>query len=249
MLSLGQNPADLVLQEIGESEFRFKEHHNFYVRAMFNALLPNFFDQTDYITEDDVSGELLEALRYIQQNVAPDLQEGEMVQVTYDDINRLYDLDNVFADYEINGIGDEIKMALGNFAMTKKDGKVRVLDAYDMEQSGKVDTLGMAIGTIREEGGIVYHSARYLGEKMFPAKKGGDGYSALEDSDYTQVRITLPDEPLHENIDFDDYAENEVNDYVLRGPMTNKRKQAFERVQQSLQAPPMNPLYNKVAEK
>ena len=238
-LKLGQNPADLVMQQEGIDQPRMKEHHNFYMRSIFNALLPNFFDRYDYITEDDVSGELIEALRLVQETYAPDLAEGEMVHINYDKINDLYDLDSIFEDYQVEGIGDEIKFALGNFAMTRKDGQIVVMDAYDFPQSGEVDTIADTFTTIRKKGGISYYPARYLGEKLMPAKRGNnDGYNALQDPDITQVRITLPDQPKTENIDFDDFAEADTNEYVMQGPMTNKRQAAWIRIKGSIAPPP-----------
>lgn len=237
-LKQGMNPADLILDEDIETISdagvpRLKEHHNFYVRSMFNALTPTFFNRYDMITEEDVSGELIEALRVVQQTVAPDLQEGEFVKVKYEDINDIFDLDGAFQSFDtgsslVEGIGDEIRLALGNFAIGRIDGKIKVVDAYDFQHTGEVDTLGMTMKTIRQKDDAVYYAARYLGEKLLPAKTGmGPNYSPLEDDDFTQIRITLPDEPMHENIDFDDFADGEASEYVLRGPMTNKRKEAF----------------------
>ena len=281
-LALGENPADLILRDIeeetGVTERKgnimaeiLPQHYNFYARAMWNSLIPNFYERYDYITENEVSGELLEALRLIQETVAPDIQEGEAAEIKYADMDEIFDLTNILrrSDFTSTGIGDEIKLALGNFMFMKQDGKIRVVDAYDFDRSGEVDTVGQTLGTIRKKDNVVYYAARYLGEKRFPAKTPAFGfqqspdYSSLADTDYTQIRITLPDEPMHENIDFDDYAEQETSDYVFRGPMTNKRKRAFDEYrarvlnkkiiegksgkakqvasEQTMEAPPMKP--------
>lgn len=232
-LAIGQNPADLVMDDAG---IRTPEHQNFYVRAIWNAMLPNFFSRYDYITENDVSGEMLEALRLLQQQHAPDLQEGETAFIDYDMINKTFNLDDAYKN--VAGvaesdphIGREIKLALGRFAFAKKDGKIVVMDAYDFHPSGETDTIMQTLGTVREKGGMFYYPARYLGEKLFPAKQlVDDGYSSLEDSDYTQVRIELPEQMQTVDVDFDDAPETEVSDYVMQGPMTNKRQNAWGNV-------------------
>lgn len=64
-------------------------HENFFIRGVFNAVLPQFINPFDNaITEDSISGELLEMLRVLAEEVAPDLQDGEAVPILYEMVNK-----------------------------------------------------------------------------------------------------------------------------------------------------------------
>ena len=57
-------------------------HKNFYLRGVVNSLLPEFMNPLDKnITENNISGEAIELLRGIAESLAPDMKDGEVMQM------------------------------------------------------------------------------------------------------------------------------------------------------------------------
>lgn len=210
------------------------QHINFYVRGVFNSILPEFLNpMSSTIRAEDVSGEMLEALRFIAKNVAPNLQEGEMVSVDYDAVQNLFKENSVLEDFQIESIGDQIRTSLGQFGLAMRDGQYVVIDSYDFE-----DYVG---NNIRDEGGVpvfedYFNAARKAGDEegMYGAARVMGGYFMPENPDKTsrddvlRVNIKIPKEPevIETEFDNDPQAEN----FVFRGAMTTKRKSIFDRI-------------------
>ena len=104
-----------------------------------NSFIPTFMGSTDRVlTEDALSGEAVEMLRSLVTDIAGDMPNGYSTAITYDDINKKYDLDNVFAQkgMDISGFENQVKMALGQFIVEKKDNKIIIHDDYDFPPPG-----------------------------------------------------------------------------------------------------------------
>ena len=194
------------------------QHMNFYLRGVLNsanmALFPDAEAST--MTEDHVSGEFLEALRLIVDTTHPDLQEGDVVGFDYKQVRDILGGENIFAKedkYAIETIGEQIRTSLGSFGVTKQDGKVQVFDTYDFAPVGGFDKFLEDIGT------GMYPAARTLGGILMPENPDG---SSKEEA--MRVRISIPETPSVIDVDFDDEPDEGVEEFVFRGPMTNKRK-------------------------
>ncbi len=69
----------------------------------------------------------------------------------------------------------------------------------------------------------IYGAARYMGGVLMPENDDG----ACDDA--MRIRIAIPNEPSVIDVDYDDdIPEGATEDFVFRGPMTNKRKDLFD---------------------
>ena len=194
------------------------EHVNFYLTGVFNSLMPDFLaPEKRMIEAEDVGGETIEALRTIATKLHPDLPEGQSALVKYSDINKLFKTGSYYDDFSADTVADQLKLALGNFTLTRKGGKYVVSDVYDFERSGDVDNIFAAVGrTIKHK--TPYYAARYVAESLM----------AEGNEDNLKIRIEIPDEPQVVASDFDDDIPPQATNTVFRGPMTNKRKAIWD---------------------
>ena len=204
-------------------------HQNFYLRGVINSFRTAFMPSNRRtLTEDDISGEALELLRDVVNKVAPDLPDGFVAKISYEDINKHYNLGNVFRDknFDLSGFQEQMKMALGGFDVRRDGDRLIVEDTYDFPPPGEwqqYSNLKTASDYIKasekEPEKRVYFSARFLAERTMA--EGSD--------DNMPVRIVIPPEPNVVNIDFDDDPPEGAADFVFRGPMTNKRKSLWDK--------------------
>lgn len=194
------------------------QHMNFYLRGVMNsanlALFPDAEAST--MTEDHVSGEFLEALRLIVDTTHPDLQEGDVVGLTYKTVQDFFNEGSIFDKedkYAIETIGEQIRTTLGDFGVTRQDGVIQIFDTYDFDVVGGFDQF------VEDIGKGLYPAARTLGGILMPENPDG---SSKEEA--MRVRINIPQEPSVIDVDFDDEPDEGVEEFVFRGPMTNKRK-------------------------
>jgi len=203
-------------------------HENFFIRGVFNAVLPQFLNPFDNaITEDSISGELLEMLRILAEEVAPDLQDGEAVPIRYDMINKKYNLKNIFnkKEFSVDSFEEQVKMSLGDFMLYKEDGRLRISDIYDFPEIGNweqfnnvqtFDDYRKAIADNPDKKKYFY--ARFIGERMM--NEGRD--------DNLKVDILLPQVAAKEpESDFEPPIPEGAESVVYRGPMTKKRWNLF----------------------
>lgn len=183
-------------------------HQNFYLRGVFNSLLPEFMNPLDReITENNISGEAVEFLRLAATTLRPDLQEGEVQQINTSELGK-------FAGGDVN-----LGLALGSFGLTKQNGEYVLFDNYDFEPMSFSD----AAKQMASGGGVVKTAAEYMGGVLMPEKPDG---SSRDDA--LRVRIRIPNEPMVIDVDYDDDPPEGAQDMVLRGPMTNKRKSIWD---------------------
>ena len=89
-----------------------------------------------------------------------------------------------------------------------------------------------AMDYINEAVDIATNDSKY---KLFNEKKHRMGHligqvmMPQDDPNVMKIRIAIPDEPQVVDIDFDDEPEPEATDFVMEGPMTNKRKQIWDK--------------------
>lgn len=210
------------------------QHGNFYIRGVFNSLLPQFLNPfSDKITETEVSGEMLEALRSLADYYGKDLQEGEIMSIDYDMVQDFFKENSVLEDFQIESIGDQIRTSFGAFALTKEDGQFVVRDAYDFEDYvGKEirrtekrapvfrDYRRAATDAFQSEG--VYGAARVMGGYLMPERDDRSSYDSA-----MMVDIKIPKEPQVTESEYDVEPPEGAQDFVLRGPMTKKRWSIF----------------------
>ena len=199
-------------------------HKSFYVRGVMNSLLPEFANPLDStITEENVSGEMLEALKLVIANKHPKLREGQVASINYKDVQKLFGDESIFKDnYNIDSIGDNIRTTLGDFSVTIQDGEVYVLDTYDFEPRGGFDAF-MAAAEESIDSKASYPLARYFGGLLMPENSDG---SSREDA--MRIKIKLSKEQKVVETDYDDDIPENATSFLLKGPMTNKRKQLWE---------------------
>lgn len=203
-------------------------HQNFYVRGIVNAFLPAFMNPYDKeITASSLNGEALEMLRTVVEDIASDLPEGFVASFGYEDINERFDLQNLFntSEFDLTGFPEQIKMALGDFNVERKDGKLIITDKYDFPPKGEwkmyneLESAGDYIrASAKEPNKRKYFAARFLGERFMT--EGRD--------DTLPVNIELPSQAQVIDIDFDDDPPAEAGNFVFRGDMTNKRKTLWD---------------------
>ena len=201
------------------------EHQNFYLRGVLNSLLPDFIDPSDgVVSENNISGEALETLKIVVANLHPDIKEGQVKSIDYDDMMKVLGDKSIFEDnYNIDTIGDQLRNSLGEFGVTVEDGELYVFDTYDFaDRGGWKEFVASAEETYQT--GSVYPVARYVGGKLMPENPDG---SSREDA--LRVKIKLSKEQKVVNTDFDDDINPNATTFVFEGGMTNKRKQIFEK--------------------
>ena len=72
-------------------------HQNFYLRAVMNSFIPTYMGGTDRVlTEDALSGEAIEMLRGLVTDVAGEMPDGFSTSITYDDIDKRYNLSDIY---------------------------------------------------------------------------------------------------------------------------------------------------------
>ena len=220
--------------DIFEKEFADKaivpEHASFYLRGVMNSMvthyLPNKLPST--VTEDDVSGEYLEALRLVVERSAPDLKVGEATGLTYDDVMDVLGGESIFKKEggpTVESIGEIIRTTLGNFGVKKTKDGYEVFDTYDYEpvhEGGFKDHVKEAFSDYENES--FYAAARTMGGYFMPENADG---SSKENA--LRVSIKIPQEPKVVNIDYDDDIPEGAEEFVFRGPMTNKRKSIWDK--------------------
>lgn len=201
------------------------EHQNFYLRGVLNSLLPDFIDPSDgVVNENNISGEALETLKIVVANLHPDIKEGQVKSIDYDDMMKVLGDKSIFEDnYNIDTIGDQLRNSLGEFGVTVEDGELYVFDTYDFaDRGGWKEFVASAEETYQT--GSIYPVARYVGGKLMPENPDG---SSREDA--LRVKIKLSKEQKLVNTDFDDDINPNATTFVFEGGMTNKRKQIFEK--------------------
>lgn len=217
------------LEDVEAKPF-LKEHQNFYLKGIMNALTPEFLGGgKKVLTEKDVNGETLETLRMMGQTLFPDLKDGEMSKVvTYRDYNKLFGLDDAsksssdLAEAEQN-IARQLKLALGSFTFSKVNGQYVVHDIYDFARSGEVDTFGQA-ALKQSQTWSPYFYARYFGEKLM----------AEGNSNNMRVRIVIPNEPEIVQDTFEPEFNVASKTFNLEGPMTPRRKSLWDSISATL---------------
>lgn len=201
------------------------EHQNFYLRGVLNSLLPDFIDPSDgVVNENNISGEALETLKIVVANLHPDIKEGQVKSIDYDDMMKVLGDKSIFEDnYNIDTIGDQLRNSLGEFGVTVEDGELYIFDTYDFaDRGGWKEFLASAEETYQT--GSIYPVARYMGGKLMPENPDG---SSREDA--LRIKIKLSKEQRVVNTDFDDDINPNATTFVFEGGMTNKRKQIFEK--------------------
>lgn len=207
-------------------------HYNFYVRGIFNAMTPDFMRPTDRaITEQNISGESVEFLRGLVYAMYPDIDsmpDGPVGSFGYEEVNQKYNLSNVFrkaGGFSVEGLPEQYKMALGKVAVVKENGRPVIKDTYNFPTPGNwqefsdVVTPSDYAGAIADRPDLgVYFGARFVGERVM-----GD-----DQDDNLRVAITLPEQPMTIDVDYDDDIPAGAEEMVLRGPMTNKRKELWD---------------------
>jgi len=225
------------------------EHYAFYLRGILNSVTPTFIrpDVDRLITENEVSGEYIEALRIVADRFAPNLQEGETVSIGYKNVrDALGSVGNYYKDFNIDSMAKNINNSLGKFDITMKDGQ-RIVDhdAYDfptafeakiqeeerrnaniidyVKEGYEIATNDKVYQTVAKK---IHYGAHLLGEYMMPDT----------DDDSLKVRIAIPDEPTVIATDYDDDIPETASNFSFSGPMTTKRKSIFDAFIASAQA-------------
>lgn len=200
------------------------EHISFYVRGVLNSMYAPFIGAST-ITENNVSGEYLETLRFIIEQSNPNMQVGDTAFIDYSDTNKHLNLTSIFErDYNIDSIGDRIKTTLGGFTVIKTEDGYTVNDIYDYEVKGNVkrddSLLAFAKEAYRQykKDPRLYVPARIMGGYIMPENK--DGTSNL---DTMRVSINIPLEPKVEETVYETEIPENAKEFVLRGPMTPQR--------------------------
>lgn len=203
-------------------------HENFFIRGVFNSVLPQFLNPfDDRITEESISGELLEMLRVLANEVAPDLANGEAIPIKYKMLNEKYDLDNIFskAQFSVDNFAEQVKMSLGNFMLYKENGRLRISDIYDFPEIGEWEQYN-DVQTFNDYRKVIadnpdkrkYFYARFIGERMMNEER----------DDNLKVNILLPQVAAKEpESDFEPPIPEGAESVVYRGPMTKKRWNLF----------------------
>lgn len=195
-------------------------HYSFYIRGVMNSVLPDFMNPIDRnITEKNISGEAIELFRAMAQHMAPDLKDGEIFQ----GVGYMAPVAEFFGDSvttpETMSLNRQIRDALGNFGLTKVDGEYVIFDTYDFNPNFSKEA-GVSTSSMFESlsFGNPQPIAQRLGEILMPDT----------DDDNMKVRIRIPNEPSVIDVDYDDDIPEGAEDFVFRGPMTNKRKSMFD---------------------
>lgn len=213
------------------------QHQNFYIRGMLNALRPSFMPAGKrMITEDDVSGEYLETLRLVANRYASNLKEGQSIGLGYEAVRNVFGVKgDYYKNYEADTMADMVNNTLGRFNIKRENGQLIVdHDVYDFppefEQSfSKKTGKSPSLFDYLQQGMSLYQQYGLSGEGIHKmAHLGGEYFMAEDNPDNLRARIVIPDNPPVIDVDFDDDIPEGAQEMVLRGPMTNKRKQIFD---------------------
>jgi len=216
-------------------------HRNFYVRGLVNSFLPDFMNPLDdKITEKSLSGEALTMLHGVVQEFFSDLKEGQVQSIDYKMINEKYNLDSVMrGNADMGNFMNQIKMALGEFAVTKENGQFVIIDKYDFPDVGnwkefpELESAADYIGASFSKPSMTeYFGARFIAERTMNESQGAD--------ENLRVRITLPNEPEVIATDYDNDIPENATSFVFEGPMTTKRKSIFDAFISTAQAGTLN---------
>ena len=199
-------------------------HKNFYLRGVINSLLPEFMDPFDSeINENNISGEALEVLRTVTEKIHPNLKEGEIQSINYEQMMKVFGDTSVFQrNYDVSTLSDEVRNSLGTFGVTKENGQYVVFDTYDYEPRGGIEVVKSVVNETLASGSV-YPAARFIGGILMPENLDG---SSREDA--LRVRIKIPNEQNVIDMDFDNDIEPDAETFVFEGPMTNKRKTLWD---------------------
>tara|TARA_R100000995_G_C3482594_1_gene124969 strand:- start:1862 stop:2725 length:864 start_codon:yes stop_codon:yes gene_type:complete len=204
-------------------------HQNFYLRGILNSFIPAFMGGTDRVlTEDALSGEAVEMLRTLVKDIAGDMLNGYSTSITYDDINKKYNLENVFKQegMDLSGFENQVKMALGGFIVEKKNNKIIIHDDYDFPPPGS----WKMYSNLKDFGDYVEASSEDISKAPYFASRFlAERFMAEGDEKNFAIRIELPEEEQVVNIDYDDDIPAGAQNYVFRGAMTNKRKSIWDK--------------------
>ena len=211
------------------------EHYNFYARGIFNSLLPSFMGGGRFkITEDDVNGETLEALKIVAEKLHPNLKDGESVLVRYEDVAKVFSSQMGVGGTEqerlsnlegrsYSDVSAQLRLALGNFTLTKQDGQYIINDIYDFARSGEVDTFGQAV-LKQSQTWSPYFYSRYFGERLISEDR----------KDNIKVRIAIPKETQIVQNTFEPEFDVASGTFNLEGPMTPRRKSLWDSISATL---------------
>ena len=204
-------------------------HQNFYLRGIMNSFIPTFMGGTDRVlTEDALSGEAVEMLRTLVKDIAGDMPNGYSTSITYDDINKKYNLENVFKQegMDLSGFESQVKMALGRFIVEKKNNKIIIHDDYDFPPPGSWEMYS----NLKDFGDYIEASSEDISKAPYFASRFlAERFMAEGDEKNFAIRIELPEEEQVVNIDYDDDIPAGAQNYVFRGAMTNKRKSIWDK--------------------
>lgn len=204
-------------------------HQNFYLRGIMNSFIPAFMGGTDRVlTEDALSGEAVEMLRTLVKDIAGDMPNGYSTSITYDDINKKYNLENVFKQegMDLSGFESQVKMALGRFIVEKKNNKIIIHDDYDFPPPGSWEMYS----NLKDFGDYIEASSEDISKAPYFASRFlAERFMAEGDEKNFAIRIELPEEEQVVNIDYDDDIPAGAQNYVFRGAMTNKRKSIWDK--------------------
>jgi len=201
------------------------EHYSFYVRGVLNSMYAPFLGAST-ITEDNVSGEYLETLKFIIEKTHPDMEIGDSRFIDYSDTNKHLNLSSIFdRDYNIDSVGDRIKTTLGGFSVTKTKDGYSVKDTYDYEVMGDVERDDSIFAFAKEakrqhdKDSRLYVPARIMGGYFMP--ENADGSSS---EDAMKIAINIPNEPKIIETPYEEDIEDGVQEPVFRGSMTPQRE-------------------------
>lgn len=201
------------------------QSYAFYIRGVMNSVTPEFMtDRT--LTEENTSGEMLEALRLIALDKFPDFADGQVEQFTYDDVRKYFDEKSIFdTGFTIDTIGKQIRTVLGNYTVRRDGGNFIVTDYYDFKpetDGGFFSTASKAVKGFASSENMsegIYTAARTMGGYIMPE---GDNNQPLEDT--MKINFTIPvSEPRVVATLFEEEPEPEATEHVFRGPMTPQR--------------------------
>jgi len=216
-------------------------HKNFYLRGVINSLLPEFMNPLDKnITENNISGEAIELLRGIAESLAPDMKDGEVMQMEQytGNVDKLLYLDDKMleetgteglkqtlsenSNFENSMLANDLRNSLGNFGLTKVNGEYVVFDTYDFDPYYRQKTVG------DDSVFQAMHDLIFLQDPQPIAQEIGQVLMPENADDSMKVRIRIPNEQQLIDIDFDNDIEPDAETFVFEGPMTNKRKTLWD---------------------
>ena len=166
--------------------------HTLFLKGLAATVLPG--EQT--FTNDDFTPEYIGALgEAVNHYYGPGQSElkskhADKVQrgtIDYAMVNDYFGLDTVFEDYNINTIGDEIKVTLGE-ASVRRDGDNFIIDdIYDFSNVGGYSSIPAKIASSESIGEAVYKTARTVGGIRMAENPDGSSKEGA-----SRVQLTIP---------------------------------------------------------